>query len=60
MGKILKRVEVFNNKDDLKNSLREIIPEWVRELKYHIISFNSGLESFEFEFKQPKNKNLGL
>lgn len=52
MGKILKRIEIFENREDLKKSVKEILAEWVREIKYHLYSFNSGIESFEFKFKK--------
>jgi hypothetical protein len=51
-GKILKRIEVLD-KDSLRKELRELLPEWCRELKYNLQSYSQGVESFEFEFKRP-------
>jgi hypothetical protein len=55
-GKVLKRIETIPNQEALKNELRELIPEWTREIAYHIHSYNAGIETFEIEGEKDGNR----
>lgn len=51
VGKIMKRFEIFDKKDDVKKSIKELIYENYRELKTLIESFSLGIK-----FKSPRGK----
>ena len=53
-GKILKRFELFDNKDVLKSEIRELIYEGYRQFKELLIAHNYGLKLTIFKFKEEK------
>lgn len=44
VGKIMKRFEILNNKEDIKKSVKELIYENIRDLKTNIRSFSYGVK----------------
>ena len=57
-GKVMKRFEIIDEKEVLKNMVKETIYEELRHLKDLIFSANFGLEITQFHFgKQSKEKS---
>ena len=50
-GKIMKRFEIIEDKNVLKNMIKETIYEEMRHLKDLFLSANYGLEITQFKFK---------
>jgi len=44
VGKTCKRFEILDNKEDIKNELKELIYEHHRALKNNLISFSGGIK----------------
>ena len=57
VGRVMKRFEIFNNKDDIKRSLKELIYENYRETQALIESFSFGVEFKTRESKESKEEN---
>ncbi len=51
VGMVMKRFEIFENKEDVKSAIKELIYENYRNLKGLIKSFSNGVK-----FITPKNK----
>ena len=53
VGKLLKRFEIIDNKEIIKNESKELVYEQFRELRDLIIAHNKGLsEISQFQFKR--------
>lgn len=52
VGKVLKRIEITDNKDVMKSQIRELIYESFRDLGDLLFSLNFGLQISSFEFKE--------
>ena len=52
VGKLLKRFEIIENREIIKNEAKELIYEQLRTLRDLIISHNKGLDMVEFKFKR--------
>jgi ribosomal protein L2 len=51
VGKVLKRVEICDNKDTLKAQIKEILYEQYRDFQQLLVAFNDGFEISYFEIK---------
>ena len=51
LGKALKRIDVIDDKEDLKNSIKELTYEHYRDFLIILESFSKGLETHNIEFK---------
>lgn len=51
VGKLLKRFEIIEDKNTIKNEAKELIYEEFRMLREVIIAYDKGLEMSIFEFK---------
>ena len=52
VGKVLKRIEITDNKEIMKSQIRELIYESFRDLGDLLFSLNFGLQITSFEFKE--------
>ncbi len=50
VGKLLKRVEICENKEAIKNHIREVIYEAYRDFVHLLVAFNDGFEMTYFKF----------
>jgi len=55
-GKMLKRFDLFDDKELLKKELKELIYENSRDLMEIFKSYSDGIEMSFFHFNKPKNK----
>ena len=56
VGKSMKRFEIHDNVQVLKNEMRELIYEGFRDLKDLLIASGHGLDMTSFDFKTNKGK----
>jgi len=57
VGKILKRMEITDNKEVMKSQIKELIYEQYRDLTDLILALNYGLEMSAFIFKSKEKEN---
>lgn len=51
VGKLLKRFEILDDKQDVKKVCKELIYEEFRQLRDLIIGYDQGVEDIKWEFK---------
>ena len=56
VGKLLKRVEILEDKEYLKREIKELIYESSREMRDIFLAYSSGLEVSYFNFKKSEDK----
>lgn len=56
VGKVCKRFEILDDKESIKREVRELIYEWIREMRDIFYSYGYGLEMSSFNFIQSKSK----
>lgn len=56
-GKLLKRFEIIEDRNVLKDEARELIYEQYRTFRDLLIAHNRGLDIQVFKFKRPKEKS---
>lgn len=54
VGKLLKRIEILDDKEYLKREIKELIYESSREMRDIFIAYSNGLEVSYFNFSQSK------
>ena len=54
VGKVCKRFEILDSKEDIKKEAKELIYESHRELQKLIEAYSKGLHITEFKFNQRK------
>lgn len=54
VGKLLKRIEILDDKEYLKREIKELIYESSREMRDIFIAYANGLEVSYFNFSQSK------
>lgn len=53
-GKILKRIDVINDKEALKSCVKELVYEGYRNFKHMLKAYQKGAEVTHFKFRSPK------
>lgn len=56
VGKVMKRMELIQDRDILKKDVREVIYEQFREIRDIFYAYSSGIEMTKFIFKQSMTK----
>ena len=56
VGKIMKRFEIIDNKDVLKETVKELLYESFRDTRDLLVSTGRGLEPTVFKFKSHNQK----
>lgn len=54
-GKILKRVDIIEDRESLKCCIRELVYEGYRNFKHMLKAYEKGAKVTHFKFKSPKN-----
>lgn len=57
-GKVMKRFEIIEDKNTLKNMIKETIYEEMRHFKDLLYSANAGFEMTQFIFKPKESKEI--
>ena len=57
-GKLLKRFEIIEDRNVLKDNARELIYEEYRTFEKLLIAHNKGLDLQIYKFKRPKEKTF--
>jgi hypothetical protein len=58
VGKVLKRIEITEDRNVLKSQIKELLYEEYRGLTDLILALNYGLEFSEFKFKEKSKENV--
>lgn len=56
VGKLLKRFEILQNKDDIKKSCKELVYEEFRHLRDNLLAYNTGRTVTIWNFKKKEVK----
>lgn len=56
VGKICKRFEILESKEDIKREAKELVYEGMRQVKELVIAYNSGLHLTQFNFVDNKRE----
>jgi len=59
VGKLLKRVEILEDREYLKKEIKELVYESSREMRDIFDSYSKGLEVSYFDFKSKNEKENG-